>query len=103
MVYRPVFCNATPQAEMAPVQLDSVVGEGFWTNGLGIEVDTTQSALPACSALVSSKSTLYDAALALALAFAVTEEAGACGRATAGYGDKNGSRSGERDNSQDCG
>src|SRR6185437_15490939 len=57
--YRPVFCNATPQAEIAPVQDVSEVGLAFWASGSGCEVEITQSAFPAVSALVLSKSTLY--------------------------------------------
>ncbi len=56
-LYAPVFCRATPQAESAPVQLFSVVGFAFWTSGSGMAVLMIQSALPAVSALLLSKST----------------------------------------------
>src|SRR5690242_16086519 len=54
MLYWPVRCSATPQAEMAPVHDDSLVGLAFCAVGSGIEVLTIQSALPAVSAKVSS-------------------------------------------------
>jgi hypothetical protein len=57
-LYRPVRCNATPHAEIAPVQLVSVLGAGFCASGSGIAVEMIQSALPAVSADVSSNSTL---------------------------------------------
>src|SRR4051794_16325637 len=61
-LYWPVFWSATPQAEMAPVQDVSVVGFAFWARGSGMLVLTIQSALPAVSARVSSKSTRWTVA-----------------------------------------
>ena len=58
--------SATPQAEIAPVQLASPVGLAFWPSGSGWLVEMIQSAFPAVSAEVLSKSTLYGGVAAVA-------------------------------------
>ena len=64
--YRPVRCSATPQAEIAPVQEVSEVGLAFCASGSGWAVEMIQSALPAVSPWLASKSTLYGVAAATA-------------------------------------
>src|SRR5689334_6935184 len=56
-LYCPERCNATPQADMAPVQEASDEGLGFCAVGSGWAVLMIQSALPAVSALVLSNRT----------------------------------------------
>src|SRR6478609_8047970 len=56
-LYWPVRWSATPHADSAPVHDFSVLGLAFWDNGSGMLVLMIQSALPAVSARVSSKST----------------------------------------------
>lgn len=67
-LYRPVFWRATPQAEIAPVQDVSVVGLAFWVSGSGWPVEMIQSALPAVSPLLLSKSTRFGATAAVVAA-----------------------------------
>src|SRR3977135_1719057 len=65
-LYCPVRCRATPQADSAPVQDVSLVGLAFCASGSGMLVLMIQSALPAVSALLLSKSTWCGVAAATA-------------------------------------
>ncbi len=64
-------CSATPQDDSAPVQSVSLVGDGSWAVGSGIDVEMIQSALPAVSSDVSSNRT-WNEATACAACGAVT-------------------------------
>src|SRR3954451_10755369 len=66
--YWPVRCNATPHAEIAPVQSVSACGDASCWVGSGMLVPTIQSALPAVSALESSNSTRCAVAAGAAVA-----------------------------------